>query len=84
MKTRRTAKFSEDRKYRYDLVISWGKDTRYCNFLMLNPSTADEVANDPTVERCERRARAWGYDGLVVTKHLRLQVDRPSRTEICG
>ena len=37
------------------------------NFVMLNPSTADEVANDPTVERCERRARMWNYGGLIVT-----------------
>jgi len=36
-------------------------------FLMLNPSTADEVKNDPTVERCERRARATtGVGGLEV------------------
>ena len=33
---------------------------------MLNPSTADEVKNDPTVERCERRARMWGYGGSIV------------------
>jgi hypothetical protein len=35
--------------------------------MMLNPSTADENSNDPTVERCERRAREWGYGGLIVT-----------------
>lgn len=35
-------------------------------FLMLNPSTADESKNDPTVERCERWARSWGYGGLLV------------------
>lgn len=33
---------------------------------MLNPSTADEAINDPTVERCERRARAGGAGRLVV------------------
>jgi hypothetical protein len=33
---------------------------------MLNPSTADETQNDPTVERCERRARMWGYGGVEV------------------
>ena len=33
---------------------------------MLNPSTADEVKNDPTVERCEVRARTTGYGGLIV------------------
>jgi len=33
---------------------------------MLNPSTATEVQNDPTVERCERRARSLGFDGFAV------------------
>ena len=32
-------------------------------FIMLNPSTADESDNDPTVERCERRARSMGFAG---------------------
>jgi hypothetical protein len=34
---------------------------------MLNPSTATEVQNDPTVERCERRARALGFGAFCVT-----------------
>ena len=34
---------------------------------MLNPSTATEVQNDPTVERCERRARALGFGSFRVT-----------------
>jgi hypothetical protein len=33
---------------------------------MLNPSTADEEQNDPTVERQERRARQAGLGGLYV------------------
>ena len=33
---------------------------------MLNPSTATEVQNDPTVERCERRARALGFGAFRV------------------
>jgi hypothetical protein len=34
---------------------------------MLNPSTATETQNDPTVERCERRARALGFGAFRVT-----------------
>lgn len=34
---------------------------------MLNPSTATEVQNDPTVERCEQRARALGFGAFCVT-----------------
>lgn len=63
------ALLSECRTYRYGLWrhFNENKPPRFVNFLMLNPSTADEISNDPTVERCERRARAWGYDGLMVT-----------------
>jgi hypothetical protein len=62
----RVAVFSSDRRYRYILTITWDESKPYCVFCMLNPSTADEMHNDPTVERCERRAREWGYGGLVV------------------
>ena len=34
---------------------------------MLNPSKADEMRNDPTVERCERRARHLGFGAFCVT-----------------
>ncbi len=65
-RTTRTARFSADRRYRYELCITWGDGGRYLLLVMLNPSTADEYANDPTVERCERRARMLGFDGLIV------------------
>lgn len=71
------AVFSPCRKYRYKLVRKWGPGDRYCNFIMLNPSTADEVANDPTVERCERRARSWWFDGLIVTNLFALRSTDP-------
>ena len=36
-------------------------------FIGLNPSTADETDDDPTVRRCLRFARDWGHGGLVMT-----------------
>jgi hypothetical protein len=33
---------------------------------MLNPSTADAINNDPTIERCQRRAMMNGYGGIII------------------
>ena len=61
------AVYSDDERYRYDLIRMWDAAGPRINFVMLNPSTATELANDPTVERCERRARALGYGAFRVT-----------------
>lgn len=60
------AKFSDCMRYRYQLWRQWDPVKRVAVFLMLNPSTADEVDNDPTVERCQRRALQMGCGGLRV------------------
>lgn len=62
----RTAVFSDCRTWRYRLAQIWDESRPALHWLMLNPSTADETQNDPTVERCERRARMWNYGGSVV------------------
>ena len=51
--------------YRYRLWRTWGPGPRVL-WVMLNPSTADETVNDPTIERLERRARQSGYCALGV------------------
>ncbi len=62
-----TATYSDDELYRYQLTRIWEPAGRRVSFVMLNPSTATERQNDPTVERCERRARALGFGGFRVT-----------------
>lgn len=61
------AVYSDCEKYRYSLTRIWDAAGARALFVMLNPSTATEVQNDPTVERCERRARALGFGGFRVT-----------------
>jgi hypothetical protein len=59
--------YSDCEKYRYALTRVWDEAAPRVTFIMLNPSTATEVQNDPTVERCERRARTLGFGGFRVT-----------------
>ena len=61
-----TAVYSPCEAYRYTLTRTWDPAGRKVLFVMLNPSTATEVQNDPTVERCERRARALGFGSFRV------------------
>lgn len=77
---RSLAVFSDDERYRYYLSREWGppgEEVKRLNFLMLNPSTADERKNDPTVERCQRRAKNLGYDGIVVTNLFAFRATDP-------
>lgn len=64
---RSTAVYSDCERYRYLLTREWNPAGPRALFVMLNPSTATEVQNDPTVERCERRARALGFGSFRVT-----------------
>lgn len=60
------AVYSDCEQYRYLLTREWDAARRKALFIMLNPSTATEVQNDPTVERCERRARTLGFGAFRV------------------
>lgn len=51
--------------YRYLLSRRWG-DGDALLYILLNPSAATEERNDPTIERCERRARMLGFGGFAV------------------
>lgn len=63
---RSQAIYSDCEAYRYELTRIWDDAGKRVLFVMLNPSTATEIQNDPTVERCERRARALGFGGFRV------------------
>lgn len=80
----RAAIFSPCRKYRYRLAQIWDESIDPLYWLMLNPSTADEVKNDPTVERCERRARMWGYGGSVVLNIFAYRATDPADMRACA
>ncbi len=73
---RSEALYSECEQYRYRLRRIWGDGKTLC-FVMLNPSTASELKNDPTVERCERRARSLGYAAFEVVNIFALRATDP-------
>ena len=58
-----TATLSPCRTYRYSLTREWGSGLAVL-FVGLNPSTADETLDDPTIRRCISFARDWGYARL--------------------
>lgn len=71
------AVYSACEAYRYQLTREWRADGLKALFVMLNPSTATEVQNDPTVERCERRARALGFGAFRVVNIFAYRATEP-------
>lgn len=54
--------------YRYILKREWlGAKKKTVNFIMLNPSTADDVFDDATIRRCVGFAKRWGFNAISVT-----------------
>lgn len=73
---RRDAKVSFCGRYRYTLGRRWHEDKLFSSvrgappvpitFVMLNPSTADAHADDPTIRRCISFAKREGFEWLRV------------------
>ena len=73
-----TATFSADDRYRFRLSRVWDPSGPRICFVMLNPSTADELVLDPTVRRCATFAQAWGAGALEVTNCFALRSTDPA------
>ncbi len=74
---RSTATFSPCRTYRYTLKRVWDAELPTLAFILLNPSTADETANDPTIRRCIGFAQLWGFGTLVAANIFALRSTYP-------
>jgi len=73
------AAFSPCRRWRYLLWRRWDESKPAANFLMLNPSTADEVRLDPTCSRARDYAERWGYGALIVTNVFAWRATEPKQ-----
>lgn len=75
--TQTSAVISDCGLYRYRLDRGWG-DGPTMGFVMLNPSTADAEADDPTIRRCIGFAKREGCGGLIVVNLFPLRATKPA------
>lgn len=77
----REATFSDDLKYRYTLRIVWDRRLPILPVIGLNPSTADEMKNDPTITKICKFAKSWGYGGILMLNLFALRSSKPKALE---
>lgn len=72
------ALFSPCRTYRYALWRTWTVSNDAPLVVVgLNPSTADERTDDPTIRRCIGFAKDWGFTGLLMLNLFALRSTDP-------
>ncbi len=71
------AALSPCRRYRYALWRIWDEQKPLVLFIGLNPSTADEQYDDPTLTRCINFAKAWGYGGVYTANLFAYRATKP-------
>lgn len=76
----RRATFSVCGLYRYSLTRQWG-DGRCLLVIGLNPSTADDQIDDPTIRRCIGFAKSWGFSKLVMANLFAYRSTDPTGLE---
>ena len=79
------ATFSPDGKYRYALARNLGfyGEGRVL-FIMLNPSTADAIQDDPTIRRCRDYAKQWDFGRMYVGNLSPLRATDPQDLKRAG
>lgn len=75
-----TATFSYCKQFRYTLHRIWGEGP-ILMVVMLNPSTADEEKNDPTITRLIERSKMEGFAGIVVCNLFAYRATKPVEIE---
>ena len=73
----KNATLSQDRKYRYTLERHWNVERGRICWIMLNPSTADEEFDDPTIRRCIRFTESFGRGAMTVVNLSPFRATKP-------
>jgi hypothetical protein len=76
------AQFDRTRRYRFSLHRVWQPEMPLATFVMLNPSTADHLKNDPTITRCINLARSWGFGGINVVNLFAYRTSSPAHLRL--
>jgi len=71
------AAYDGEHIYRYVLARVWGPGPVLV-WVMLNPSTATAFEDDPTVNKCWRRAARLGYGGIIVVNLFAFRATDPA------
>lgn len=71
------AVLSADGLYRYRLGREWDMTKPRLTFIMLNPSTADAMVDDPTIRRCIGFAKRMGLGGVNVYNLYAFRATKP-------
>jgi hypothetical protein len=68
---------SDDEKFRYLLWRRWDSTKPFVLFIGLNPSTADGETDDPTIRRCIKFAKDWGYGEIRMVNLFAYRATKP-------
>ncbi len=74
---KKEAILSKCRKYRFALWRIWDEAKPQAMFIGLNPSTADEFDDDPTLRRCINYAKSWNYGSVCMANLFAYRATQP-------
>ena len=72
-----SAVYSPCKTYRYSLSRIHKRARKSLLFILLNPSTATEKKNDPTIARCQQRAKLLGYKSFIICNLFAFRTKSP-------
>lgn len=87
----KTAQISDCGRFRYRLGRDWSgvfgqrpSSPRVLLFVMLNPSTADDVEDDQTIRKCIAYAKAHDFNAISVVNLYAFRATEPGDLKIAG